>query len=342
MTDQSNPPKPPRTKSLIEMAGEKYDFAKLQPAPFPGGLPLPREPRRREAPVQAAPAPAPALAPAPVQEPVAVAAPVAVLAPRNEPVVALAPVGFGGAKHKVNRKALAEQGFIEPEGGVTTIFEEFRIIKRKLLLGARESLAGRAPANGQRVLVCSPHPGEGKSFCATNLALAMAAEKDTEVVLIDADFAKPSVAGLLGLPDGLPGLMDVLSNPALKVEDLVLPTDIAGLFVLPAGSRTSVDSEYLASTRTAEVLDRLTRDAPGRMVVFDSPPALAASPAAELAQHVGQVVLVARADVTGRSALEDAISLLSTEAELYLLLNGTRFSPSGRRFGAYYSQGETR
>lgn len=337
MTDQSNPPKPPRAKSLIEMAGEKYDFAKLQPAPFPGGLPLPRKPRRREAPVQAAPAPALA----PVEEPVAVAAPVAAPAPRNEPVVG-APVQFGGAKHKVNRKALAEQGFIEPEGGVTTIFEEFRIIKRKLLLGVRESLAGRAPANGQRVLVCSPHPGEGKSFCATNLALAMAAEKDTEVVLVDADFAKPSVAGLLGLPDGLPGLMDVLSNPVLKVEDLVLPTDIAGLFVLPAGSRTSVDSEYLASARTAEVLDRLTRDAPRRMLVFDSPPALAASPAAELAQHVGQVVLVARADVTGRSALEDAISLLSTEAELYLLLNGTRFSPSGRRFGAYYSQGETR
>mgnify|MGYP006189955187 CR=1 FL=1 len=49
--------------------------------------------------------------------------------------------------------------------------------------------------------------------------------------------------------------------------------------------QTTKDSEYLASARTAEVLDRLTRGAPGRMVVLDSPPALAASPAAELAKR---------------------------------------------------------
>jgi len=117
-------------------------------------------------------------------------------------------------------------------------------------------------------------------------------------------------------------------------------TDVPGLWVLPAGNLTTADSEYLASARTAEVLDRLTLGAPNRLVIFDTPPALAASPAAELANHVGQAVLVARADRTGQSALEDAYQLLSACPDIKLLLNAANFSPSGRKFGSYYGYGE--
>ena len=86
------------------------------------------------------------------------------------------------------------------------------------------------------------------------------------------------------------GLMDALADPALLLESLVIRTDIEGLFVLPAGTAMALDAEYLASARTGEVLDRLTQGAPDRIVIFDTPPALAASPAAELAQHVGQAL----------------------------------------------------
>jgi len=96
-------------------------------------------------------------------------------------------------------------------------------------------------------------------------------------VLVDADFAKPSVLSTLGLPGG-PGLMDALADPAIDVADCVLGTDIPGLWVLPAGNATNSDSEFLSSARTRAVLDRLTQGAPNRMVIFDSPPALAARP----------------------------------------------------------------
>jgi Mrp family chromosome partitioning ATPase len=207
-------------------------------------------------------------------------------------------------------------------------------VKRQLLKAARADATGMA----RRILVCSPLPNEGKTFCATNLALAMAAERDCEVVLVDADVAKPSILSLLGLPKG-PGLMDALANPAIKVEDCVIATDISGLYVLPAGHQTNADSEYLASARTAEVLARLTQGAPERMVIFDSPPALAASPAADLAHHVGQALVVTRADRTGQSSLEDALTLLSNCPDIKLLLNDAHFSPSGRRFGSYYGYG---
>jgi Mrp family chromosome partitioning ATPase len=167
----------------------------------------------------------------------------------------------------------------------------------------------------------------------------MAGERESEVLLIDADFANPSVMSAFGLENG-PGFMDALADKDIDVEDLVVGTDVPGLWLLPAGARTSRDSEYLASERTWEVLSRLTRSAPSRMVVFDSPPALAASPAAELAKHVGQALLVARADKTGQASIEDALDLLSACGDVRLLLNDVTFSPSGRKFGSYYGEGE--
>ena len=248
------------------------------------------------------------------------------------------PARFREVFHPVDRQKLRDQGMIVPEGTVTRLLEEFRIVKRQLLLHAAELRRDSADGTAQRILVCSPHPGEGKTYCAVNLALSIAAEKETEVLLVDADFAKPSVLSTLGLPGG-PGLMDALTDTSADVADFVIGTDVPGLWVLPAGNATNSDSEYLSSSRTAAVFDRLTDGAPHRMVIFDSPPALAASPAAELAKYVGQALVVARADSTGQGALEDAITLLSGCPNIQLLLNATSFSPSGRRFGSYYGYG---
>jgi exopolysaccharide/PEP-CTERM locus tyrosine autokinase len=260
-----------------------------------------------------------------------------VSAPRPEPEADAA--DFSGPVHPINRSRLGELGLIQPEGKVTALLEEFRIVKRQVLLAARAARRSGGGAAAQCVLVCSPLPGEGKTFCATNLALAIAAEKDSEVLLVDADFAKPSILSTLGLTGGC-GLMDALSDPSVRVEDCVIATDVPGLFVLPAGHTTNSDSEYLASNRTSEVIERLTHGAPNRIVIFDSPPALAATPAAELAKYVGQALVVVRADITGQSALEDALSLLSTCPDIKLLLNAANFSPSGRRFGTYYGYGD--
>jgi Mrp family chromosome partitioning ATPase len=249
---------------------------------------------------------------------------------------------FNSEPQHIDRARLQRQALIVPGGPVTALVEEFRIVKRQILLSTREAVRDGVPGAAQRVLVCSPLPGEGKTFCATNIALSIAGERDSEVLLVDADFAKPSILALLGLSSGggkARGLMDALANPQINVEDCVLATDVPGLFVLPAGNRTASDSEYLASARTAEVLERLTLGAPNRIVIFDSPPALAASPAAELAKYCGQALVICRADRTGQSALEDALSLLSACPDIKLLLNAANFSPSGRRFGDYYGYG---
>jgi exopolysaccharide/PEP-CTERM locus tyrosine autokinase len=305
--------------SLFERADAAFGLGPVRPPVVP---PM-AEPRR---PTPAAPVQPQADVVATPSEPQTISTPTPV-APRA--------VAFGGPFVEVDRDDLRAAGLIVPEDPVTGLLEEFRIVKRELLADARADITGLA----NRILVCSPHPGEGKTYCATNLAIALAAERDLEVLLIDADVVKPSVTARLGI-DAEQGLMDALADPAIRPEKLVIRTDIDGLFVLPAGTASSRDAELLASARTAELLDRLTQGAPGRILIFDTPPALAASPAAELAQHVGQALLVVRADETSRAALEDAQQLLSACGDIKLLLNAARYSPSGRRFGTYGRKGK--
>ncbi len=261
---------------------------------------------------------------------------------KGQQIVPTAPrqaAAYNGPRVIVDRDKLRESGFVVPDGPVTGISEEFRIIKRQLLLGAKGNSKQARVAHGERILICSAHPNEGKTFCALNLALSIAAEKDNEVLLVDADFAKPSILSNLGL-EGSKGLMDALADPSLLVEDCIIHTDIAGLAILPAGDQTNADTEYLASSRTEEVLNRLTQHNPNRIVIFDSPPALSASPASVLATHVGQVVMIVKADETTETALKDALSLMAGCDNIQLLLNGTKFSPTGRSFGSYYGYGE--
>lgn len=254
------------------------------------------------------------------------------------PTAYLPPVApWSGMTHVIDREKLAHLGIILPEGDVTETSEEFRIVKRRVLSAAFDGADGTPTNRGNMVLINSAHPGEGKTWCAINVAMSLAAEQDMDVLLVDADFGKPAVCERLGLPEG-PGLMDALADPHVPIEQAVLRTDIPSLSVLPAGRHVRNDTEFVASERTAQVLDRLNSNSGRRIIIFDSPPVLAASPASELARHVGQTVLVVRADRTTEAALRDAVSLLSACPNIRLLLNGVKFSSSGRQFGNYYGK----
>jgi protein-tyrosine kinase len=331
--NKHSPIKPPA--SLLERASEIYDFG----AALRGNAnAIPAAP-----PIPAAPAPAPVAKSAPVADPVPVAQPsVAVpssAAERASVVSAPEPARPKGSRFaSIDRAHLAASNFIDPDGPVTGLSEEFRIVKRQLLLAARGGKGLEKVDRGERILICSAHPNEGKTFCAINLALSLASEKDNRVLLVDADFAKPSILSRLGIASS-PGLMDALADPTVDVEDYVIATDIPNLSILPAGAQTNQDTEYLAASRAEAVLDQLTEHDPARIVIFDSPPALAASPASVLALQVGQTVVVVHADVTTDSALRDALSLLSGCEHIQLMLNRAKFSPTGRKFGSYYGYG---
>lgn len=262
------------------------------------------------------------------------------LAPELVTVVPLRP----RAPHErvsLDRAAMAGHGLIDPAGVTTLLAEEFRAVKRPILLDALGARGHDAVERGRMVLVGSPRPGDGKSFCAANLALSLASEKDLSVLLVDADFAKPSVPGLFGVGPRA-GLLDALRDEDTDAEALVVDTDVPGLSLLSAGEGGRDDTELLTSQRAGRVLERLMTADPRRLIVFDTPPVLVASPASVLAVHCGQILLVVRADRTTEADVSHAVESFAGEARLHLMLNAVSFTAGGRRFGSPYGYGDAR
>jgi len=304
--------------SLIERAAKVYDFSAELRARNPQ-LPLAEAD----------------LPPAPIVEPVS-DAPLKVEAPADFTPIRV-PSGDAAV---VDRAMLAANGLLVPGAPVGALAEEFRLVKRHLMVTAR-TLRQKDATRARTILVCSAKPNDGKTYCALNLAISMAAEREVEVILIDADFAKPDVMSRLGLADGL-GLLDALADPTIDIETCVVRTDIPQLSVLPAGTKSHDDTELLGSARTAAIISALLAADPRRVLIFDSPPVLAASPAAVLAHHAGQTVLVVRADRTVEGDLREAVALLSGCEDIQLLLNAVTYAPGGRRFGSYYGQEDSK
>lgn len=320
MTQQLKPERPP-LDSLIQRAAEIYDFKRMQRDTSPISSAF-----APSAPSQPAHAPG-AQAPWPtVEQPVSMQ-----VAPRKN-----APEG---PVERVDLALLKENGLIVPGAPPTRISEEFRIVKRHLLLTAFGGSNQQPIRNGRCILVCSAQPNEGKTFSSVNLALSLATEPDLEIVLVDADVAKPEVLSILGIGGGA-GLTDALVDPSIDVESLIVRTDIPRLSVLPAGRQTHNDTELLASARGKVVIDSLHKNHPNRVVIIDTAPALAASPASALVNHVGQVILVVRADRTSEHELREAVGMMAGHVELRLLLNGTTYQGMTRNYGSYYGYGE--
>ena len=245
----------------------------------------------------------------------------------------------GGVTGTINRALLRSNGFIIPDSPIDTLAEEFRLVKRQLLLRAGAQPGDRS-AKDRMILVCSAQPNEGKTFCAVNLALSLASERDSEVLLVDADVAKPQVLSTLGLASS-GGLIDAIADPSLDVERLIIRTDIPKLSVLPAGKATNDDTELLSSARAAEIIAGLATANERRIVIIDSAPALAASPAAVLAHRVGRILMIVRADRTKESDLQEAIALLDGCNDISLLLNGASFFGTNRTYGSYYGSDQS-
>jgi protein-tyrosine kinase len=242
----------------------------------------------------------------------------------------------------ISREMLRRQRLIVPEDNRTALAENFRRIKRHILVNLNSEHAG---VGANLIMVTSALPGEGKTFCSVNLAISLSMEVDCAVLLVDADVAKPSVTSMLGMQtESERGLMDVLNDPAIPLNDVICDTDIPKLTVLPAGTRHLRATEILASNAMRDLLDNLVEQYPDHVVIFDSPPLLAASEASALASGMGQIALVVEAGKTTETALKDALSRIQSAKVIGALLNkgpepGAGVGGYGYGYGYGYGHG---
>jgi len=235
----------------------------------------------------------------------------------------------------VDKEKLCADGHLPPKTSERLISNQIRHIKRPLIKNALGKGVERVP-NGHLIMVTSSLPGEGKTFSSINLALSIAREKDLEVVLIDADVAKRDVSHIFGVTENR-GLLDALADDLIDVESLILPTDVKGLSLLPAGycAEEDASTELLASSRMDEVAARIGSRSAHRIALFDSPPLLLTNESRVLASLMGHILLVVRAGETPRQAVQEAIGYLDDDKPLGLVLNQSK---AGRP-GSYYGYG---
>jgi protein-tyrosine kinase len=261
-----------------------------------------------------APVAAPVAAPAEMAAPEPIAAPDTGVSARQQP-----------KRVELDLAYMRDSGMVTAAGGRTALVEDFRIIKRPLIKKAfAERMPGENPGN--LIMITSSLPGEGKTYCAINLAMSIAMELDHTVLLVDADVARPSVLRVLGLP-AQRGLMDILLDEKVDMGDVMLRTNVDTLSILPAGASNPRATELLASqTMSAFVLEIANRY-PDRIVIFDSPPLLLTSEAHVLASHMGQIVVVVEAETTTQHAVKESLRQLEGLANVNLIYNKTREFP---------------
>ncbi len=234
-------------------------------------------------------------------------------------------------------EALAAAGFVTPQAQRSQLADEFRVMKRPIIKNARE----RGSARGERanlVMVTSALPSEGKSFVALNLAMSIALEVDSTALLVDADVANPSLMRMTGLSPGSKGLLDLLTDPDIKLHDILLRTNVDKLSLLPSGAAHGRATEMLASETMAGLLEEMSARHPDRILIFDSPPLLATTEARALASHMGQIVMVVEADRTTQALLRHALETIESCPVVMMVLNKARRPEIGSYYGhSYYS-----
>ncbi|MGO9445384.1 MAG: XrtA-associated tyrosine autokinase [Thiobacillaceae bacterium] len=239
-----------------------------------------------------------------------------------------------GETQLVDLPRLKKMGAITPDAEKSQIAEEFRIIKRPLIANA----FGQGTAlvkNGNLIMITSSLPGEGKSFCAINLAISMAMEMDRTVLLVDADVARPRLPEYLGIHADK-GLLDVLQDKNLHLSDVLIKTNIAKLTVLPAGRTYKRATELLASAAMTRLVEDIGNRYHDRIIIFDSPPLLATSEASVLATHMGQIVMVVEAEKTSQEAVTEALNHIQSCEVVSMLLNKTSGAPGADYYYGYY------
>ena len=241
------------------------------------------------------------------------------------PVVADAARKQGTKKVELDLARMRDMGMVTAAGGRTLLVEDFRIIKRPLI---KRAFAERAPGDkpGNLIMMTSSLPGEGKTYCAINLAMSIAMELDHTVLLVDADVARPSVLRTLGLP-AQRGLMDILLDDKLDLADVMLRTNVDTLSILPAGTSNPRATELLASQTMSTLVYEIANRYPDRIVIFDSPPLLLTSEAHVLATHMGQIVVVVESETTTQHAVKESLRQLDGCSNVNLIYNKTRDLP---------------
>ena len=182
------------------------------------------------------------------------------------------------------------------------ISETFRTLRTNIqFMNTNKSL--------KTLLITSTLPGEGKSWIASNLAVAFA-QAGKRVVLIDADMRKGRQYNIFGVVPR-PGLSNYLSGVSENSRGInnfktyFRETEIPNLYLMPAGNIPPNPSELLITMQMANLLEDLKSECD--LVIIDGTPSKLVTDAVILSRIVDSTIIVTAHNQTRKDDLEKVI-----------------------------------
>jgi capsular exopolysaccharide synthesis family protein len=182
------------------------------------------------------------------------------------------------------------------------------------------------------VVVTSAVPGDGKTFTAVNLAMAMAEDRNSSVLLVDGDLRRPSIGRYLMNPKPQIGLNEVLSSD-VPLDHAIVHMKNSRLQVLPSGAQTKNPLEFIRSRQLEIVIGELRKRYD--KVVFDTPPSVSFADAASVLPHADGALVVVKAGKTSKPMVEKALEALSQGTVLGAILNDVQYTVIDRYYYQY-------
>ncbi|EPR37246.1 capsular exopolysaccharide family [Desulfovibrio sp. X2] len=203
--------------------------------------------------------------------------------------------------------------------------EEYRKLKESLVKLTRKDRFNNL------IMVTSATMGEGKTMTAINLAVSLAQEYDHTVLLVDADFRRPTCHLYLGLEPEV-GLSDCLLE-GRDIGEALVKTGIGKLALLPAGSKVSNPAELFSSQAMKNIFTEMKGRYADRYVIIDTPPVLPFAETRSLASIADGVILVVREGGPSLDEVETAVGALERKV-LGVVYNAAKSPPL--HSGYYY------
>lgn len=210
---------------------------------------------------------------------------------------------------------------IDPKSPVS---EAYRTLRTNILFSSIDEQI-------QTIMVASAISGEGKTTTVSNLAVAYAQE-GKKVLLIDADFRKPSLHKVFMISNQL-GLTSVLSNQT-SIQDVVKETFVENLDVITSGPIPPNPSEMLGSLKMRTVLEQIKERYD--VILFDTPPLLAVTDALIVSSMCDGVILVVNSRKVKKELVKKAKANLEHVHSRFLGVVLNNVNMSKRNANNYY------
>ncbi len=204
----------------------------------------------------------------------------------------------------LTREQMRQRKIIYPGMADKDVMDAYRELRIQLRKRAGESVFS--------VLISTLGNENSSLLTAFNLSVALALDSHTSALLVDCDPYNRELQSLVS-SDLEYGVTDFIADGSLDVKDILYPSGIDRLTVIPAGHQVSSAVELFASVRMRELMSELKSRYPDRCVIVNAPPFRMSTEARILERFCDQIVLSVPFGEVSAEVVSDAVENLSSE-----------------------------